>query len=180
MTLKHQELKTAEMKMTKKEFKALIKECLRELIQEGELNNLLATPSQPVPQLQLIPQQQPYMQQPYMMQPPSYDLQQPYTPDYSYNMQPQMPNPYTMQLENAVKTGAIAAAGGDPSRQKVFEQIFVNNAVGPLQDMLQAEGKIGLPQIPVSQEEIQEGQQTLNALGAGRWSEIMARSIVKK
>jgi hypothetical protein len=85
-----------------------------------------------------------------------------------------------MQLENAVKTGAVAAAGGDPSRQKVFEQIFANNAVGPLQDKLQAEtGKSGLP-VYVSPEEIQEGQQKLEALGAGRWSEIMARSIAKK
>lgn len=141
------------MKLTKSEFKEMLKECIVELLTEGKLSagQLAGEPHQ----------------------------QQGSRATFAQHQQEQQDNGYTAntRLNEAVRATAMAVAKGDPRQSKMFESVFQDTAMTTLQEKLQADkvlagggGYAGMPATP-QQKESDEAQ--LNSFAAkGRWANL--------
>lgn len=149
------------MKLTKSEFKEMLKECIVELVKEGKL---------PLTQLFTTENVDSHQQQ------GSQTFRQ-------HNMpSPEGNNMYGSQnnrLNEAVKATAMAVAKGDPKQSKMFESVFMDTALTTLQEKLHSDkalssggagGFAGLPATP-EQREIDQAQ--LNSFaGKNTWAKL--------
>ena len=142
------------MKLTKSEFKEMLKECIVELLTEGKLSaGQLAGDSQ--------------------------HQQQGMRPTFAQHQQQESPEGYTAntRLNEAVRATAMAVAKGDPKQSKMFESVFQDTAMTTLQVKLQADkvlsgggGYGGLPATP--QEKESDTVQLNSFANKSRWATL--------
>lgn len=113
------------MKMNTRQFKALIKECMKELIEEGAFHKMLAESFGP----QVAPNQHPNFQ-PSQPTPYQAGFQAGYQPPNLQGFQPNNP------IENAVNTLAWDMSKGDPAHANMMAHLLADTALNtmPQQD----------------------------------------------
>lgn len=138
------------MKMSRQEFKSMLKECLKELISEGAFASMLADNAKPV-QLNGTGQQQ-----------------QSALPTQSVN-----PN----LLRTVQAASNVFAIGGDTKQAKLMENILMDTAMTTLQKQLAGDGvQVGADAIATPEEKAADVAQ-LEALGAARWAQLAFGSV---
>lgn len=103
------------MKMNTRQFKALIKECLKELVEEGAFHKMLAESMLPQQQPHGAPHQQHYTQQ-----------------HYGAGFQPPAPVQPSNPLENAVNSLAWDMSKGDEGQAHLMARLFADTALNTL------------------------------------------------
>ena len=162
------------MKVTKGQLKSLLKECIKELLEEGAFNNaleeVLTEAAQGGQQAPLSAFQ--------VMNPPQ-QQQAPATPDMSMGS---FQNPHERLRALTQATAAAAGGSSNPQQRAILENIFADTAATTLREQAMDPGARGtgglsglLGEMPVSQQQAQADRDQLQALSFGgditRWAQ---------